>query len=95
MDITSTTQLANLLVHGGSAAIVMLLLSAIAWLIADRRRVLDKLDLAHQELLDEGHKRDLKLDNLSDSYFKTIMSMTEALNGLKVVLAEINGRLLK
>ena len=50
---------------------------------------------SEQELLDEVHARDLKLDNLTDSYFKTIMGITEALNGLKIVLAEINGRLLK
>jgi hypothetical protein len=95
MDITSATRLANILIDGGSAAVVVLLLLAIAWLIADRRRVLKKLASAEQELLDEVHARDLKLDNLTDSYFKTIMGITEALNGLKIVLAEINGRLLK
>jgi hypothetical protein len=95
MDITSATRLANILIDGGSAAVVVLLLLAIAWLIADRRRVLKKLASEEQELLDEVHARDLKLDNLTDSYFRTIMGITEALNGLKIVLAEINGRLLK
>jgi hypothetical protein len=95
MDISALTKIADALLNGGASALVLLLLMALFALIGDRRRVLKKLDETEMTMLAEIDKRDAKIDSITDSYFKGILGMTDALNGLKIVLAEINGRLLK
>jgi hypothetical protein len=95
MDISALTKIADALLNGGASALILLLLVIVAGLIADRRRVLKKLDVIEMSMLTEIGKRDAKIDNITDCYFKGILGMTEALNGLRIVLAEINGRLLK
>ena len=95
MDISALTKITDALLNGGASALVVLLLVAVFALIADRRRVLNKLDATERTMLTENVKRDAKNDSITDSYFKGILGMTDALNGLRIVLAEINGRLLK
>ena len=44
-------------------------------------------------LIKELEKKEAKLDKVIDDYYKGNISLTEALNGLKIVLAEIKGKL--
>ena len=47
---------------------------------------------AAQKELDQ---RESRYQSIADAYFKAATGMTEALSGLKVLLAEINGRLIR
>jgi TATA-binding protein-associated factor Taf7 len=95
MDISALIKIADALLNGGASALMLLLLVVVCALMVDRRRVLKKLDITEMTMLTEIGKRDDKIDNITESYFKGILGMTDALNGLRIVLAEINGRLLK
>ncbi len=66
-----------------SVAVVPMILCAIIWLlIRDRKRLEDELK-----------RKDEKIEKIVDEYFKGNMTLTEALNSLKLVLFEIKGRL--
>lgn len=68
--------------QGGPNAIIMLLLAFIGILIWDRRRLVQEIE-----------KKDTKLEKIIDDYYRGHLTITEALNGLKIVLAEIKGKL--
>lgn len=68
--------------NGGPNAIIMLLLAFIGILIWDRKRLVAEIE-----------KKDTKLEKIIDDYYRGHLTITEALNGLKVVLAEIKGKL--
>lgn len=67
---------------GGSVAIITLLLLFVGLLIWDRRRLIKDLD-----------KKEEKIDKIIDDYYKGNMTLTDALNGLKLVLVEIKAKL--
>ena len=67
---------------GGPGAIIALLLVFIGILIWDRKRLVQDIE-----------KKDNKLERIIDDYYKGHLTITEALNGLKIVLAEIKGKL--
>lgn len=75
-------QLLLALVSGGPNAIIAVLVLAIIMLVLERRRLLKKLD-----------KNEEKIDKIIDDYYKGNMTLSEALNSLKLVLYEIKGKL--
>lgn len=70
------------LIEGGPPAIIAVLLLVIAGLFMERRRLL-------AELL----KKDEKIDKIIDDYYKGNMTLSDALNSLKMVLYEIKSKL--
>ena len=70
------------LFNGGPQAISAVLVLVIGLLFMERRR-----------LLKEITKKDDKIDKIIDDYYKGNMTLTEALNSLKMVLYEIKGKL--
>jgi len=68
--------------QGGPGAIVALLIVLIGLLLWDRRSLVQKID-----------QKDAKIEKIIEDYFKGTSTIAEALNGLKVVLAEIKGKL--
>jgi hypothetical protein len=72
------------LLSGGQQGLLALLVAVVTGLLWDRHR-----------LLKDVQNRTDKLDTIIDNYYKANLMVTEALNGLKIVLAEINVRLLR
>jgi predicted HTH domain antitoxin len=69
-------------INGGPGAIVGLLLAFIVILLWDRRNLVAKID-----------QKEAKLEKIIDDYYKGNVTLTEALNNLRIVLAEIKGKL--
>lgn len=67
---------------GGPQAVIAILMLIITLLIFDRRR-----------LVKEVQRKDEKIERIVDDYYKGNLTLTEALNSLKMVLYEIKGRL--
>lgn len=80
MDNTISTLLAPLL-DGGPAVIAALILFILA-LLWDRKR-----------LVAEVKEKEAKIDRIVDDYHKGNLTIAEAMNSLKYVLAEIKGKL--
>lgn len=70
------------LLSGGPGAVMILLVAIIGWLLLDRK-----------SLKDENIRKDAKFDKILDDYYRGNITITEALNSLKIVLAEIKGKL--
>lgn len=75
-------KLLTMLFGGGPQAISAILLLVVGLLFFERQR-----------LLKEITKKDDKIDKIIDDYYKGNMTLTEALNSLKMVLYEIKGKL--
>lgn len=71
-----------MVITGGESAIIAFLIIAVVGLLVERRRLLKKLD-----------KNEEKIDKIIDDYYKGNMTLSEALNSLKLVLYEIKGKL--
>jgi len=63
-------------------AIIGILMCVIVYLSWDRHRLIEELT-----------KKDLKIDKIIDDYFKGNITLSDALNELKLVLYEIKGKL--
>lgn len=75
----------NLLTNGKSGADVLpVIMGVIIWYLLHERK----------QLLEENKKKDERIDKIVDDYHKGNLTLTEALNSLKVVLYEIKGRIL-
>lgn len=79
---TIIEKLVLFLFGGGPQAIIAVLLIVIIALIIERRR-----------LLAEINRKDEKIDKIIDDYYKGNMTLSEALNGLKLVLYELKGKI--
>lgn len=75
-------KLIGALLSGGPQAIIAILLLFITVLILERRRLLQSID-----------KKDERIDKIVDEYHKGNMTLSEALNGLKLVLYEVKSKL--
>lgn len=76
------TTLIGVLLGGGPPAIIAILLLVIVLLLLDRRR-----------LLADIQRKDDKIDSIVDDYYKGNLTLSEALNSLKIVLYEIKIKL--
>lgn len=79
---TIITDLINVLLGGGPQAIIAILVLVIVLLVLDRRR-----------LLADIHRKDAKIDQIIDDYYKGNLTLSEALNSLKIVLYEIKSKI--
>ena len=68
--------------HGGMPGIIAILLGILILLIYERRR-----------LTAEISRKDEKMEKIVEEYYKGNMTLTEALQSLKLVLTEIKGKL--
>ncbi|RYF46800.1 MAG: hypothetical protein EOO38_13410 [Cytophagaceae bacterium] len=75
-------KLIGALLGGGPQALIAILMLIIVVLIMDRRR-----------LVKEVERKDEKIEKIVDDYYKGNLTLSEALNSLKMVLYEIKGRL--
>lgn len=80
MDIVP--DLLKAMLGGGPQAIIAVLLFLIIMLLAERRR-----------LIAEIQKKDDKIDKIIDEYYKGNLTLSEALNSLKLVLFEIKSKI--
>lgn len=70
--------------EGKSAAdILPIILGAIIWYLLIERK----------QLMADNKKKEEKIDKIVDDYYRGNLTLTEALNSLKLVLYEIKGRL--
>jgi hypothetical protein len=72
------------LLAGGPPGVMALLMLVVAGLLWDRRRVFS-----------DNEKKDQKLDVMIENYHKNSISVGEALNSIKIVLAEISTKLIR
>ena len=82
MPDSSIMNLVALITSGGASGVIALLILVITGLLWDRRRV----------FMDNAKKEE-KLNNLMESHYKSNLASSEALNGIKIVLAEISVKL--
>jgi len=74
----------NLITNGKSGTqIIPVIMGLIIWHLLEERK----------KLLKEIEKKDKRIDGIIDDYHKGNLTLTEALNSLKLVLYEIKGRL--
>jgi hypothetical protein len=81
MDQFSAAMLKSLL-EGGDKGIIALLVLCICFLIYDRRNLIAALKAKEE-----------KIDKIVEGYYNGHLSVTDALNALKLTLAEIKGKL--
>jgi hypothetical protein len=84
MSEGNVTTLLGLITSGGASGVIALLILVIFGLLWDRRRVFS-----------EYAKKEEKLDALMESHYKSNMAVGEALNSIKIVLAEISVKLIR
>ncbi len=74
----------NLLTSGKSGAEVLpIIMGLIIWHLLDERK----------KLIAENQKKDERIDKIIDDYHRGNLTLTEALNSLKLVLYEIKGKI--
>lgn len=82
VDLQTVTTVITLLAGGGPKAVGGVLVLVVALLLLDRKRVI--ADLA---------KKEARVEKIVEKYYKGNVTLTEALNGVKSVLAEIKFKL--
>lgn len=70
------------LMSGGFKGIIMILVAIIVALLWDRKNLVENIE-----------KKEEKIDEIIDNYYKGNMTLTEALSGLKILLSEIKSKL--
>ena len=67
---------------GGPQAVIAILLLIIAVLFLERRRLVKEIE-----------KKDDKIERIVDDYYKGNLTLSEALNSLRIVLFEIKSKI--
>ena len=67
---------------GGPQAVIAILMLIIVVLVLDRKRLVKEIE-----------KKDEKLEKIVDDYYKGNLTLTEALNSMKLLLYELKGGL--
>jgi hypothetical protein len=84
MQDSTVQNLIATLLTGGPAGVIALLMLVIAGLLWDRRRVFT-----------DNAKKDQKLDVMIENYYKSSISVGDALSSIRIVLAEISAKLIR
>lgn len=78
-----------MIIGGGPVAIIAILLLVILYFYYDRSRLIADAN----KLKEDVEAKNAKLEKIIDDYYKGHVNITDALNGLKMVLIEIKAKL--
>lgn len=81
------------LVDGGSAAVIAVLVLVIGFLVWDRIQLLKRLSESLKQTLDAKEAEKQVILEIIEKYHQGNLTMVQAINEIKVVLAAIQGRL--
>lgn len=83
-----------ILVDGGSSAVIAVLILVIGFLVWDRVQLLKRLSESLKQTLDAKEAEKQVILEIIEKYHQGNLTMVQAINEIKVVLAAIQGRLL-
>lgn len=83
-----------LIADGGSSAVIALLLLIVGFLVWDRIQLLKRLSESLKQTLDAKEAEKQVILEIIEKYHRGNLTMVQAINEIKVVLAAIQGRLL-
>lgn len=86
-------ELYPLLSDGGSAAVIALLLAAVGALLYDRIQILKELSKSLQQTLDAKEAEKAVILEIVEKYHQGNLTMVQAINEIKLVLAAIQSRI--
>ena len=84
MDISTGIELMNMILSGGTHAIIVILCIVIFALLMDRRR-----------MLKDAAKAELRIDKILEDYRDGNATLADALKSLAMLMAEIRGGIFK
>lgn len=82
------------LTEGGTAAVIAVLVLVVGFLIYDRVQLLKRLSESLKQTLDAKEAEKQVILEIVEKYHQGNLTMVQAINEIKVVLAAIQGRLL-
>ena len=82
------------LTEGGTAAVIAILVLVVGFLIYDRVQLLKRLSESLKQTLDAKEAEKQVILDIVEKYHQGNLTMVQAINEIKVVLAAIQGRLL-
>ena len=71
-----------MIISGGQGAIVAILVVVIVFLFIERKRLIHDIE-----------KKENKIDKIIEDYYKGNISLTEALNSLRIIMIELKSEL--
>lgn len=82
------------LTEGGTAAVIAVLVLVVGFLIYDRVQLLKRLSESLKQTLDAKEAEKQVILEIVEKYHQGNLTMVQAINEIKVVLAAIQGRIL-
>jgi len=82
------------LTDGGTAAVIAILILVVGFLVYDRVQLLKRLSESLKQTLDAKEAEKQVILEIVEKYHQGNLTMVQAINEIKVVLAAIQGRLL-
>lgn len=82
------------LTEGGTAAVIAILVLVVGFLIYDRVQLLKRLTESLQQTMNAKEAEKQVILEIVEKYHQGNLTMVQAINEIKVVLAAIQGRLL-
>lgn len=83
-----------LITEGGASAVIALLMAVVGFLVWDRIQLLKRLSESLKQTLDAKEAEKQVILEIIEKYHQGNLTMVQAINDIKVVLAAIQGRLL-
>lgn len=81
--------LVNFLMHGGSSAVISMLLIVLALLVWDRRQLVKVIAETTQRVYDAKDRETNSIKEIVDRYHRGSVDLVQALNEIKLVLVAI------
>lgn len=82
-----------LLTNGGGAAVIAILIAVVAMLVYDRIRMIKELSKSLQQTLDAKEAEKAVILEIVEKYHQGNLTMVQAINEIKLVLAAIQSRI--